>query len=430
MPFLMRLSSPSRSAPARGVISLVCLVALLPGCMFRRLESNLRQRAEYAVLRGNVSLDHAGRDPIFVVVYTSEGGGERVADSFALVRPGGYFFMLPAGTYQVAAFEDVGGDLAYRPGVDPAALLWNGSPVTAHQGDTLDGLDIELRSEARAPIPFAFTLGAARGIKELPDFHLGEITDPADSRFSQENAELGLWQPVDFLFDVGAGIYFLEPYDPQKIPVLFIHGAVGHPGIWKDLIARLDRERFQPWLFYYPSGASLETVAAALDKWTQYLWVTHRFSRFAVVAHSMGGLVARAFINRAVAAAGGEAPQGLYRFVSISTPWAGHVAAGRGVERAPVVVPSWYDMAPGSPFLQSVLAPPLPASVSYDLLFSYGGESILIDGANDGTVTLSSQLVPLAQEQAEKVKGFDEGHAAILRSESVAATVRELLGKE
>jgi hypothetical protein len=93
------------------------------------------------------------------------------------------------------------------------------------------------------------------------------------------------------------------------------------------------------------------------------------------------------------------------------------------VNRAPVVAPSWYDVAPRSPFLRSLLEPELPPSISQDLLFSYAGRSRLVRGNNDGVVTLESQLEPRAQAQARKVRGFNESHSGILRSPDVAALV-------
>ena len=254
----------------------------------------------------------------------------------------------------------------------------------------------------------------------LPAARIGELARIDDPRFSDENARRGLWQPLDFLFQVGAGVYFIEPYDPRKIPVLFVHGAGGHPGNWTDLIAKLDRDRFQPWLVYYPTALSLEKSAISLDRWVQYLYVQHRYPRMAVIAHSMGGLVARAFINRVIAARDGRA-EGLRLFITISTPWDGHRAAQSGVNRAPVVAPSWYDMAPGSPFLRSLLEPELPPTITFDLLFSYAGRFRLgVRGANDGVVTLASQLDLRAQAQAGRVRGFDETHTTILQSSDVA----------
>ena len=57
--------------------------------------------------------------------------------------------------------------------------------------------------------------------------------------------------------------------------------------------------------------------------------------------------------------------------VSISTPWGGHAAAKSGVEHAPVVVNVWNDMAPGSAYLASLYAQPLPASTRHHLHFTF-----------------------------------------------------------
>jgi pimeloyl-ACP methyl ester carboxylesterase len=396
--------------------------------MFRHLERNLAIKREWAALRGSVRTQQPTDLPIVVFVYAGESGREQLVDYFVLAGPGPYSFTVPAGTYRLAAFEDLNRDFTYEPGVDASALLDGGKPVAVLGGATLSGLDIEIGDANREPIPFAFS-SADRdrtGERALPAFHLGEITRIDDPRFSQENARLGLWQPVDFLSRVGAGVYFLEPYDPRKIPVLFVHGAVGHPGNFARLIAGLDRNHFQPWLVYYPSASNLDNTAQSIDRWVQYLYVRYHYPRMVVVAHSMGGLVARAFINRVIAAGDGRA-EGLRLFITISTPWDGHSAAQRGVSQAPVVAPSWYDMAPGSPFLRSLLEPPLPSTLGYDLFFSYAGGSRWTCAANDGVVTLASQLLPRAQTEARMMHGFDETHRTILRSADLSAMVHEQL---
>jgi hypothetical protein len=78
-----------------------------------------------------------------------------------------------------------------------------------------------------------------------------------DELFSEENGSKGFWEPFSFNKDFGGNIYFLEEYDPEKIPILFIHGAGGTPKGWKYFIDSIDRNRFQPWYFYYPSGARI-----------------------------------------------------------------------------------------------------------------------------------------------------------------------------
>lgn len=396
--------------------------------MFGRLERSLAQKREYGVLEGTVRTEQPTDLPIVVAVYTGADGAEQLVDAFVLAGPGAYFFTVRAGTYRIAAFADVNGNFTYDAGLDPSALLHAGAPVTVAGGTTVRDLDIDIRDTSRERMPFAFFSADSEGMAErsLADFHLGEVTRIDDPRFSPENGRLGLWQPADFLRTVGAGVYFLAPYDPCKIPVLFVHGAVGHPGEFAHLIARLDQARFQPWVVYYPTATRLEQTARSIDRWVQHLYVRHRYQRMAVVAHSMGGLVARDFINRVIAANDGRA-DGLRLFVSISAPWDGHRAAQRGVNRAPVVVPSWYDMAPGSPFLRSLLEPALPPALAYDLLFSYAGGSRLVREANDGAVTLASQLALRAQAQSRMVRGFDESHRSILRSDTVAALVNEQL---
>jgi pimeloyl-ACP methyl ester carboxylesterase len=402
----------------------VLVPLVLSACMFRQLDRNLAQKREYGLLRGAVRTEHPTDKPIVVLVYSGESGAEQLVDYFVLAGPGPYFFFVQAGTYRLAAFEDVNRSFSYEPGVDPSALLRAGEPIEALGDSTLDDLDIEIRDADRERIPFTFSSADREGIgdRSLSEFHLGEVTQIDDPRFSEENARRGLWQPAEFLLQVGAGLYFLEPYDPRKVPVLFVHGALGYPGNFATLIARLDRSRFQPWLAYYPTATRLDTTAKSLDRWMQYLYVQHHYPRLAVVAHSMGGLVARAFINRVLAADDGRT-EGLRLFVSMSTPWDGHAAAQRGVDRAPVVAPSWYDMAPGSPFLRALLQPELPPGVVHDFLFSYAGGSRRMAEANDGTVTVASQLALRAQSQARTMRGFKETHTSILDSADVAAVV-------
>src|SRR5262245_60726743 len=397
---------------------------LLSGCMFHRLERDLDQAREYAVLGGSVRTEHRTDSPVLVLVYAGESGREQLVDYFVMAGPGRYYFFVPAGTYRLAAFVDVDRDFAYQPGADPLALLHGGEPVRVLGGTTRDDLDIEIRDGSRERIPFAFSAADGDGIREGSQSDLrflGMVTHIDDPRRSSDLADRGLWQPVEFIRQVGAGVYFLEPYDPKKIPVLLVHGARGHPGNWAAIVAALDRDRFQPWFAYYPTAPRLDTTAMALDRWMEQLYVRHRYRRLAVVAHSMGGLVARAFINRVVTEGNGRA-EGLRLFFCISTPWDGSELAQLAVDRAPVVAPSWYDVAPRSPFLRTLLEPELPPTLPYDLLYSYGGNSrLMYSEPNDGSVSVASQLLLRAQSRARTVRGFKESHTSILDNVEVAA---------
>ena len=394
--------------------------------MFHQLDRDLTQAREYAVLGGSVRAERATDLPIVVLVYTGDVGREQLVDDFVMAGPGRYYFSVPAGTYRLVAFVDINRDFTYEPGVDPSALLHAGDPVRVLGATIRNDLDIEVRDDSRERIPFAFSYADGEGPGEGSRSELrfvGAVTHLDDPRFSNQNARRGLWQPVEFVRLVGAGVYFLEPYDPDKIPVLFVHGALGHPGNWAAIVAALDRSRLQPWLAYYPTATRLETTAMALDRWMEQLYVRYRYRRLAVVAHSMGGLVARAFINRLVEAGDGRA-EGLRLFVSVSTPWDGSELAQHAVDHSPVVAPSWYDVAPRSPFLRSLLAPELPSTLPYNLLYSYAGNSrLMYREPNDGSVTLASQLLPRELLRARAVRGFEESHMSILRNASVAAMI-------
>src|SRR5262245_21825957 len=55
------------------------------------------------------------------------------------------------------------------------------------------------------------------------------------------------------------GLYFLEPYDPNRIPVVFVHGLMSTPFDWVKTINGLQqdpevRKRDQPWVFGYATG--------------------------------------------------------------------------------------------------------------------------------------------------------------------------------
>ena len=256
----------------------------------------------------------------------------------------------------------------------------------------------------------------------------GEITTLSDPRFDAENVRAGLRTPYDFIRNVGPGIYFLEKYDPSRLPVLFVHGIDGSPDNFKYLIERLDRQRFQAWVYYYPSGARLGLIADHLAQTVLQVERHYRVPELIVVAHSMGGLVARGFLLRR------EADRlHIPLFISLSTPWGGHNAAQIGLELSPTVVRSWHDMAPASDYLRSLFYTPtagrisLPPLTRHELLFSYKKGSSSFGESSDQVVTVASELRAEAQDEAAGVYGFDDTHMGILADPQVALRVNKLL---
>ena len=101
-----------------------------------------------------------------------------------------------------------------------------------------------------------------------------------------------------------SGIFSTQPYDRNKIPVLFVHGLNSDPHIWEDAMNAVEgdpvlRARYQLWYFIYPTGLAVPASARLLRK---DLVETRRqfdpngddpgMNNMVIVGHSMGGILA------------------------------------------------------------------------------------------------------------------------------------------
>lgn len=407
------------SLPALSL--LVCLVA--SGCRYAPLRENLAQLENYGSVRGTLTRSSPGDAPVVVALIGAATSSGSVYDYEVLSEAGSYYLTGQDGAYLVLAFEDRDRDRRYTPGVDVAAAPVGGHPVELGNVARVQGIDFTLAASPAPALARAVVLPpeGERGARALPNLSAGVVAGWDDPRFSPANGQLGLWRPVDFVFDVGSGVFFIEPNVPEKIPVLFVHGLGGNPSELRALGEALDASRFQPWVACYPSGLRVEDTARGLARALRSIRARHGDQPILVVAHSMGGLVAQATIERM-----GDDPNVL-ALMTIATPWGGMSSAEIGVERSPLVIPSWRDLAPGSEFLKAANARALPAGIPHFLLFGYGGGSLLSRQASDSVVPIRSQLDPQIQSRAQRVLGFDEDHTSILRSADVAQTLREIL---
>lgn len=425
---------------------LLLAVLLFQGCVFADVKKQREIIDSYCVLEGEVSAERSEPVPLVVVLVRQTGANSKrreswqVADHFVLEGPGHWRFRAAAGTYGLVGFQDVTRDLKHQLD-EPYLPLDSERLVACVAGEPHADLVLDLPADGRPQYDEPLDLSGlqVRDVDTQLQVTLGamtafgEVTTLSDVRFSAAVAEDGLWRPFDFLFKGGPGIYFLEPYDTRKMPVLFVHGINGSPANFRALIERLDREHFQPWVYYYPSGGALDAIADHLTQTLRTLQVKHRFGSLVVVAHSMGGLVSRGFLLR-YKESDGHAAIPLY--VTISTPWGGHKAAELGVRTAPAVVRAWIDMAPGSPYQRSLFykdpdaqSSPrgLPPGTLHHLLFTFRQGSMTLGEANDGSVTVASQLQREAQRDATRMYGFDETHTGVLDSADTSALLNDLL---
>ena len=386
-------------------------------------------RPALATLQGTVEGYSSDPQPIVVALWNADEPS-RGALRFAFAEGRGSFrFVVPApGRYRVMAFEDRNGDYTFQPD-EPAGVC--PAPIAAYPGETVSDIVIRIEAPGAVRVPLKIEVrpnASTDAAPELNYYQLGQVTTLDDPRFTAANAQAGLWMPIEVIRDAGMGLYFLEPYSPDKTPLLFVHGSGGNPTGFRFLIDRIDRSRYQPWVYFYPTGMRLERQGQLLYRILAILHDQLEFRRISLVSHSMGGLVVRGALSEAMRNA---FPVEFPVFVSLSAPWQGHAGAAEGVERSPAVIPAWRDMAPASRFLQDVWSTPLPDGTAYYLLFGFsGGFSLMIDRNNDGGVSIASQLDPRAQAAARRMYGFGEDHGSILVSPAVAATVNALLRGE
>lgn len=147
------------------------------------------------------------------------------------------------------------------------------------------------------------TLVAGNAIPLEADF-TAALTDTLGRDRPLQSAGFGGLRNVD-QWQSFAGLYMLEPFDPNRIPVIFIHGLVSSPMVWREMINDLwgdpwVRERYQFWVFLYPTGNPFAYSAALLRRQIEQVRLAHDPKRdspalrnMVLVGHSMGGLLAR-----------------------------------------------------------------------------------------------------------------------------------------
>jgi pimeloyl-ACP methyl ester carboxylesterase len=99
------------------------------------------------------------------------------------------------------------------------------------------------------------------------------------------------------------GLYMVQPYDPNRIPVLMVHGIWSSPITWMEMFNDLQsdptlRDKYQFWFYMYPTGQPLTFATASLRDRLKELRQrcdphgrNSKLDQMVVVGHSMGGLM-------------------------------------------------------------------------------------------------------------------------------------------
>jgi pimeloyl-ACP methyl ester carboxylesterase len=150
------------------------------------------------------------------------------------------------------------------------------------------------------------TLALRRPAKQ-PTANVEGKTRPLAANFS---APISYYKPPSNLTLVGLvggfearnypakiGLYFLQPYDPDRIPLVFVHGLFSTPWTWVQTINGLQadpeiRKHYQFWVFAYPTGYPILYSALRLrDELSRADRAYPNHKPYVVVGHSMGGML-------------------------------------------------------------------------------------------------------------------------------------------
>ncbi|MEX1118190.1 MAG: alpha/beta fold hydrolase [Terrimicrobiaceae bacterium] len=130
------------------------------------------------------------------------------------------------------------------------------------------------------------------------------------SRGKNRAIDVGAMFRSDALVDSARLLQF-QPYDPQKIPVVFVHGLLSRPEAWTQALNLLMadpqiRHRYQFWFFLYPTGLPVwQSTAILRQELERYDEVLNRSARSpllkekVLVGHSMGGLISSLLVRQA-----------------------------------------------------------------------------------------------------------------------------------
>jgi len=192
----------------------------------------------------------------------------------------------------------------------------------------------------------------------------------------------------------------------ERRPVLLLHGYAQHPANFLWIARRLRRDGWSHiyTLRHAPMFGDIERSAARLGATIDRIREATGTPAVDVVAHSMGGLVARAYVRSRGAACG------IARLVTLGTPHQGtHIF--RRLAHDPMLV----QMRPDSPLLTGLASDdPVPSLVECVAIYSTG-DAIVVPPHNG------------YYKGAFNIEVAGTGHMAMLFSRRVYELVRENL---
>lgn len=375
------------------------------------------QPGDSFLLAGPVNQKTKYEGPVLVVAVTDMFRKREIVVERILQTPVLFYqAYLPEGNYDLYFFADLNGNGYF----DASEMIGQTreAPIHIRKEEVKDGMTfngpaftLDVKNPATTDLPIKTPV-------KQQNYIFTSLDDPF---FDPQYGETGMYDPKKFIAHTQRFMFSLEKFDANKTIVIFVHGVAGTPRDFKYFVDGLDRARYQPWFYFYPSGMPLQKLGSLLTDVLRILGENKDFhvERAIVVAHSMGGLVGLSALNELCR---NGAPPYLKGYVSFNTPYGGVAAAKKALESAPAVLASWRDVAPGSPFLERLYQGPAAEKIPFHLFFGYEtGDS------SDGTITLQSQLEHKIQFAADKTYGFNASHVGILNNDEARQAFYRIL---
>ncbi|MDK9737145.1 alpha/beta fold hydrolase [Vibrio sp. D404a] len=406
----MRKTRTARLPLATRFSSLLLASSVLFGCSnFRHLSQEI-EAIDSITNQYQLILSQPATDSAVVIEQIKDINKSEVDGYDGIIDGDRIDLQLSNNIHYLLVFEDKNQDLTLQAD-EPFSIV----NLRNHQDKSAIDVSLEVNKNE---VPRAFVDRSLSSLLkiELDLVDIGTVVNLSDPPFNRDNAALGMWQPLTFLLEDNAGLYFLSEYDPDKIPILFVHGINATALDFAPLIEKVDQSKYQIWVFNYPSGLSLALNSKGLNNLLHTVVTEYQINQLHVVAHSMGGLIVANSIRQCQM---GHLCDFVSSISTISSPFAGVASAKKGIAYSPVVMPAWVELNPDGQFIADLFSDVEKTHAPHFLAFGYNSGELFNTKSNDGVINLSSQLSRPAQLNADQIRGYNEDHLSILDNDDL-----------
>ncbi len=213
--------------------------------------------------------------------------------------------------------------------------------------------------------------------------------------------------------------------DPAMPPIVLVHGYVSNRGIWTWFRKQLQLAKPQAVIYTLtiePVFGSIDACALQLAARLGEIGAQHPNQPITIIAHSMGGLMTRAYMRDCAIA---SRPHGLGKLICLGSPHAGSQFARFGFGTCA------QDMGWKSPWILALQAFEVAHPLLLPIVCVYTLNDDLVYPAESGALVVhhpqSPHAVPGVEPNVENIAVSAVGHVSLLFSPDVMALVLKRL---